>query len=714
MAGLIQDNRAVKVYTPLPDNTLLFSSMSGSERISTLFDYRLELITENVEVDLDKILGKDITVQLDHTPSDYVPQGASRYFHGIVASCGLVASADSFMHYEFSVRPWLWFLTRTADCRIFQETSVPDIIEQVFADSGFSDYELNLSGNYETWRYCVQYRETDYNFLSRLMEQEGIYYYFKHENGKHTLMIVDGYGGHSTLPGYAEVPYFPVSENLIRERDHIQQWQLSKQLQPGKYATKDFNFEIPKTNMLAQKPMAGGHAKADYEIYDYPGEYPSSTGEPKVANAETVAKIRMEELAVQHEVASASGNVEGLAAGFLFKLTNCEISSQNREYIILESQCSFSLDDYRSDSSGEMIFHGNIRAFSSRQQFRAPRITPKPMVQGPQTAVVVGPSGEEIWTDKYGRVKLQFHWDRYGKSDENSSCWVRVSQVWAGQGWGSIHIPRIGHEVIVEFLEGDPDRPIITGRVYNGDNGVPYGLPANQTQSGIKSRSSKGGSAGNFNEIRMEDKKGEEELYIHAEKNHTNNTENDRAKWEGHDETVNVDNNRTETVGVNETISIGNNRSESVGKNEDISIGKNRSESVRVDETISIGKNQSISIGADQSISVGNDRFLDVGDNLSNTVGKDHTVQVNDNEEVAIGKDREHSIGDNDKLMVGKKLLINAGDEITIVTGKAKIQMKKNGDITISGKNVNIKGSGGINAKASKAVVLKGSKVTQN
>ena len=688
MAGLIQDNRAVKVYTPLPDNTLLFSSMTGSERISTLFDYRLELITENVEVDLDNILGKDITVQLDYTPSDYVSPGSSRYFHGIVASCGLISSTDSFMHYEFSVRPWLWFLTRTADCRIFQETSVPDIIEQVLSESGFSDYEVNLSGSYETWRYCVQYRETDYNFLSRLMEQEGIYYYFKHENGKHTLMIVDGYGGHTTLPGYAEVPYFPVGGNLIRERDHIQQWQLSKQLQPGKFATKDFNFEIPKTNMLAQKPMAGSHAKANYEIYDYPGEYPSSTGEPKVGNGETVAKIRMEELAVQHEIASGSGNAEGLSAGYLFKLTNCEIGSQNREYLILESQCSFSLDDYRSNSSGEMNFHNNISAISSKQQFRAPRMTPKPMVQGPQTAVVVGPSGEEIWTDKYGRVKLQFHWDRYGKSDENSSCWVRVSQVWAGQGWGSIHIPRIGHEVIVEFLEGDPDRPIITGRVYNGDNGVPYDLPANQTQSGIKSRSSKKGATANFNEIRMEDKKGDEELYIHAEKDMNVVVENDKTLKIGFDKkdkgdyTVDVKNDRTATVDSgNDTLLVKKgNRYTTVSSGDFITVVSRGDK----DTTVKKGdQNTEVSKG-DQNVEVSKG-------NQTTKIG-----QGDQKTEVSLGN---HSL----KVSAGSSK-IEAMQKITLKVGSNSIEISQSG-ITIKGLMVKIDGEmtaemkGGLTAK---------------
>ncbi|MEM7257887.1 MAG: type VI secretion system tip protein TssI/VgrG, partial [Pseudomonadota bacterium] len=569
-------------------------------------------------------------------------------------------------------------------------------------------------------------------------EQEGIYFYFKHENGKHSLILSDGYSAHSTFPQYDSIPWYPAESDQMRERDHIQNWQLQKVLQPGRFAVRDFNFETPKANMQAQLSMAGSHDRADYEIYDYPGEYPGAGGVPVIGTGEIVARHRMEEMAAQHEIASGSGTVAGLCAGFLFNLTGCDRDDQNREYLIVESQVSFSINDYATSDGNGFEFYSSVSTIDGQTQFRAPRVTPKPMVQGPQTAVVVGPGGEEIWTDEFGRVKLQFHWDRYGQSDENSSCWVRVSQLWAGQGWGAIHIPRIGHEVIVEFLEGDPDRPIITGRVYNGENGVPYGLPANQTQSGIKSRSTKGGGGVNFNEIRMEDKKGEEELYVHAEKNHTNNTENDRVKWVGHDETVNVDNDRTETVGNDETIHIKNDRSETVDNNEQIAIGVNRSETVGNDESIqvgsnrtrTVGKNESVTVGINQSVSVGANLSLSVGSSLSaqissnsstqvgknsdSSVGDSQSVTVGKDESVTIGKNRSASVGDDDSLNVGKKLTINAGDEISIVTGKAKIVMKKNGSILISGKDIDIKATGAINGKASKNIVMKGKKILQN
>jgi len=326
----------------------------------------------------------------------------------------------------------------------------------------------------------------------------------------------------------------------------------------------------------------------------------------------------------------------------------------------------------------------------SNVPFRPRCKTPKPEIRGPQTAIVVGAAGEEIWTDQYGRVKLQFHWDRYGQSNETSSCWVRVSQAWAGEKWGSIHIPRMGQEVIVEYIDGDPDRPIVTGRVYNGDRPVPYDLPANATQSGIKSRSSKGGKPANFNEIRMEDKKGSEELYLHAEKDQTNIVENDEYTSVGHD--------RKEEIGRDESISIGRNRKEDVGADETIAIAANRKESVGGNETISIAGNRKESVGKDEKITIGK--------NKSETIAADSTLKV--------GKNLSETVADDFELSVGKTINISAGDEIVLSTGKASITMKKDGTILISGKDITFKGSGAITGKAGKNIVLKGSKILQN
>ena len=514
MSVIIQDNRSVKIYSALADNTLLFNSLSGAERLSQLFAYSLEVASENHAIDLDSLIGTDITVELE------LPMGGFRYYHGFISHCAHVESSHEHAKYELVIRPWTWFLTQTSDCRIFQNMSVPDIIKKIFNDEGFSDYIESLNGTYDTWVYCVQYRETDFNFVSRLMEQEGIYYYFKHDNGVHKLVLSDSISAHDTVENYAEVPYYLSTDGQIRERDHISHWELRQNLQPGVYATNDYNFEDPKSDLLVSKEASGKYARANYELYDYPGEYPLRGA------GERVAGYRMEEIQAQQNTVSGGGNAEGLCAGSLFVLTEAEREDQNQEYLIIESYSAFALDNFDNNGSNETDFRCQISAISSKQPFRAPRLTSKPVVQGPQTAIVVGPAGEEIWTDEHGRVKLQFHWDRYGESDENSSCWIRVSQVHAGSGFGGVDIPRIGEEVIVEHLEGDPDRPIVTGRVYNGDNKPPNELPAQKMVSGLQSRSTPGG--GGNNAIMLNDTKGEEDLTIHAQKDANTTVENDR------------------------------------------------------------------------------------------------------------------------------------------------------------------------------------------
>ena len=545
------------ISTPLGGDVLQLYSMSGTETLGRLYQYELELLSKDDNIDLDKILAQRVTVTVT------LLDNSERYFDGFVSEFSQVGSRGNYSSYRAVIRPWFWFLTRTSDCRIFQEMKVPDIIKQVFRDLGYSDFEDTLSGNYRNWDYCVQYRESDFNFVSRLMEQEGIYYYFKHEQGKHTLVLSDSISSHQTFSGYEEIPYFPPQDRANRERDHIDGWMLTKEVHPGIVALNSYDFEKPKVNLGTKSSIIRKHDVSDYEIYDYPGEYIEHS------DGDNYAQIRIQELQAKYERSSATANARGICTGSLFKLSKFTRADQNKEYLILSTQYEMRAAGFESGGSvlEEDTYQCSFQAMDSHIHYRAPRMTPKPVVQGPQTAVVVGKSGEEIWTDKYGRVKVQFHWDRYGKSDENSSCWVRVAQVWAGKRWGAIHIPRIGQEVIVDFLEGDPDAPIITGRVYNADNLPPYDLPANKTQSGVKSRSSKSGTDANFNEIRFEDLKGKEQIYIHAEKNQDNIVEKD--------ETTDVGNDRTEKVGNNEKISIGKNKTDDIGTDYKITVGKN-------------------------------------------------------------------------------------------------------------------------------------------
>lgn len=742
------DGQPIRIKTPLAASDLVIRTLRSRDEIARPFRIDLELLSPHEDLAFDDVLGLDATVTLA------LPEGGERHFHGLISEFAQVGRRGDMAAYTMQMRPWLWFLTRTADCRIFQEMTVPDILKQLFREFGLAEFRDALSGTYRTWEYLVQYRETDFNFISRLMEQEGIYYYVEHEDGKHTLVLADAYGAHSPIADYEEIPYFPPTDNANRE-EHISDWSRRRTVSSGAYALRAYDFRKPRANLESTHAIVQGHAQADYELYDYPGEYYEKT------EGDEYVRARMEEAQSGFERTRAETDARGLFAGGLFSLKEYPRKDQNKEYLVVAADCVAELGDYET-SGGEFDFQCSFEALDSQIPFRAVRITPKPVVKGPQTAIVTGPSGEEIWTDEYGRVKVQFHWDRYGKNDENSSCWVRVAQVWAGTNWGAMYIPRIGQEVIVDFVEGDPDRPIITGRVYNNDNMPPYDLPAEKTKSTLKSRSSKSGTPDNFNEIRFEDKKGSEELYFHAEKDQTVTVENDKNESVGHDntenvgndETIEVGNNRSKTVGVDQSESIGNNKTievgtdhteqigsnkkMTVGANHDETIGANETKKTGADKTVTVGSNHTETVGANQSINIGSNQTENVASNVAQTVGgaKAETIaqakalSVGGGYQVTVGGAKNQTVGGNKSEQVGgdsssqvaKKYSLNAGDdivinggkkgaialedELSISVGKATIVLKKNGDISINGKKISVKGSGDI--------VLKGSKVGLN
>ncbi len=451
--AITQNNRLVQVDSPLGGDVLLLQGMEGSEELGRLFHYELDLTSEDRAITFDQLLGKPMGLTLE------LYDGGKRYFHGIVCSCRQLTGHGQFAGYRVSLRPWFWLLTRTSDCRIFQNKTVPDIIKQVFRDLGFSDFEDSLSGSYREWEYCVQYRETSFDFVSRLMEQEGIYYYFRHEEARHVLVLADAYGAHSTAPDYASVPFYP-PDRQMRERDHFYDWQLAREVQPGSLALNDYDFLRPRASLEVRSSVPRNHTNADYPLYDYPGEYVQSN------DGDHYARTRIEAIHSQFERVQLRGRARGIGCGHVFTLTGYDRADQNREYLVVTARYQIRQDAYESGQSDVAEqFVSELDCMDASQVFRPLPLTPMPIVRGPQTAVVVGPSGEEIWTDQYGRVKVHFHWDRHDQSNENSSCWIRVSQAWAGKNWGSVQLPRIGQEVIVSFLEGDPDRPIITGRV---------------------------------------------------------------------------------------------------------------------------------------------------------------------------------------------------------------------------------------------------------
>jgi type VI secretion system secreted protein VgrG len=734
--------RTFELITPLGADVLLFNRMHGAEELSRISEFSIDALSKRGDISLDEILAKNVTIKVE------LPDDKVRHFNGFVTRFAQVGMHGRHHLYRATVRPWLWFLTRTADCRIFQDMMATDIIKKVFQDHPIADFELKTTLSFPKREYCVQYRETDYNFVSRLMEEEGMYFFFKYKEGKNTLVIADAYSAHQTFEGYGEIPFVEVERTSRIEKEYIHEWDFTREVQPGKYVIDDFDFKKPAVDLEVKRNEKRSHDHADEEIYDFPGNY-LTTGD-----GNQLVKVRLEELQARFEVARGRTNARGVCVGSLFKLTGQPRKDQNKEYLVLSAEYDMEYSEYESMESAGAEFGCRFRVMESKQPFRAQRLTPEPIVQGPQTAVVVGPKGEEIYTDKYGRVKVQFHWDRYGKSDENSSCWIRVAHPWAGKNWGMVAIPRIGQEVIVDFLDGNPSYPMIIGRVYNADQMPPYDLPANKTQTGAKSRSSMNGTASNFNEIRFEDKKGEEQVYIHAEKNQDNIVENDETTDVGHDRTEKVGNNekitigvdRTENVGSNETIAIGANRTETVGANESITIGANRTKTVGANETatvavqrthtvganetiaigaaqeVAIGAFQAVAVGAYQTVDVGAYQNINVGANQSTSVGSDRSVEVGGNLSTSVSKDESRNvsggrgtdIGKDDSLKVGKNLVIDAGDSISITTGSASITMKKDGTITIKGKDITIEGSGKINVKASSDVVIKGSKILQN
>ncbi|WP_305907355.1 type VI secretion system tip protein VgrG [Methylomarinum sp. Ch1-1] len=547
-------NRTVRVITPLPENELIFVSMNGREEMGRLFEFEVDLLRdlEQGNVAVNELLGKGMTIELD------LSAGERRYFHGEIVSFKHTGLRNRYSCYRALLRPYLWNLTLNADCRIFQDKSIKEVIKAVLATYGYVDFEDKLNGTYPTLDYCVQYRESDFDFISRLMEQAGIFYYFKHDSGKHTLVLTDSNNNFQTVTGYSTIPYYPPENKEARGRDHIHQWLQENQITTGQYELNDFDFESPNSDLTARSKNIGSYTNSDQEIYDPPGKY------TVVSEGTQITNTRLEEQQMAYSRKRGQGNAVGLAPGMKFTLENHYFAEENIEHVIVAASYIVQGDDPAAamGGSGE-IFQCSFSAIDINQAYRSASLTPKPVIAGSQTAIVVGKEGEEIWTDQYGRVKVQFHWDREGENNENSSCWARVSQPMAGKNWGWISLPRIGQEVIVSFLEGDPDRPLITGRVYNDEQMPPYELPANQTQSGIKTRSTKQGAADNFNEIRFEDKIGEEELYIHAEKDCNRVVENDDTlkigfdKMDPGDQTVDIYNHRTVTLDQgNDTLTV--------------------------------------------------------------------------------------------------------------------------------------------------------------
>jgi type VI secretion system secreted protein VgrG len=574
---LTQDTRICELTTPLGKDVLVFVSLEATEGLSELFEYHIECLSEEADIDFDKAIGQQCTLKIKM-------YGKERQFSGILVEARWLGSKDTYYSYRILLRPWLWLLSRTSDCRIFQDKKASDIIQEVFKERGFNDVEFKLTEDSSNPKleYCVQYRETDLNFISRLMEQHGIYYFFKHESGKHTLVLADSRSSHSAIDGLASIPYVALTGSDRRKEQLIHNWSAQRRFRSGKIELNDYNYQKPNAQMVSDAKGSEHYTLSEMEIYDYPGKYKEKS------DGERYAKIRLQsEQAVDHR-RNGNGEAVNLFPGGLTKLERHWQDSQNIEYLVVRATHSFAREAYRSgsDGGGRDTYFGAYEFLPSNQPFRAPIVTSKPLINGIQTAKVVTKdeeSSEEIDVESLGEIYVRFFWDRKKKR----SCRLRVAQVWSGKRWGGQIIPRVGQEVVVEFLEGDPDRPLIIGTVYNDEYKLPYDLPAKKTVGGLKSDSTKGG--GGYNEWNFEDKKGSEQIGVHAEK----------------DLNVVVLNAETRTIGEN--LAAGTARQTTLKHGDDkldIEMGGQHI-SIAMDQSVTAGLTISISATVQIELSVG-------------------------------------------------------------------------------------------------------------
>ena len=624
------------------DDGFTLHNMECHSDLGRPFKIEATLLTkDDIDSKMESLLGKGMSLRIAlHN------QEGHRYFHGLVAQIQYEGSEGDRYRYQAILRPWVWFLKHTSDNRIFQEMTAVEIIKKIFEKHGRSASD-SLTRSYEQREYCVQYGETDFDFVSRLMEEEGIYYYFDHSDSGHDLVLVDSVSAHGAFPKYEQILYYPPGEDITGREDHISHWECLYQAESTVVVKNSYNYESPSTPLEGRSEISRSHDLSAGELYEYGRLYDEAD------QGTASSRTRIEEKQAAYQIVTGGGNVMGAVTGYVFELEQAPIDGQNGKYLVIGSRIQFQNNDLSSGRGGAgASFSCFFKAIPDQTTFRPARITPKGKIRGPQTAVVVGPENDEIYTDSLGRVKVQFHWDREGKTDENSSCMVRVSTAIAGSSWGMVAIPRIGQEVIVDFLEGDPDQPIIVGSVYNEENKVPYSLPDNMTQSGFKSRSTDGkkgsGEPKNFNEIRFEDKKDNEEIFIQAEKDFKRVVKN------------------------NDVLQVGLQSS-------DVKDGVG-------DQTIEIHNNRTVTLKDGKE---GNDKL---------TIEKgDRTTKIKEG---------------SDDLYAKKKITIEAGDLFEVKVGKAKLTMKKNGEITIEGKDISIKDSGATEIKTAKDINIKSGKKT--
>ncbi|QYK42389.1 MAG: type VI secretion system tip protein VgrG [Paracoccaceae bacterium] len=694
ISQVILENRKIKMDGPLGPKKMFIKSARVVEALSTVTETTIDFMSPDQKVDLGQVVGRTIKVMVQKGEEG---GDAWREFVGTCIEAQYMGLHEGFGFYSLEVRPWIWFLTRSSGCRIFQNQSATDIIKKIFSDRGFSDYTVSVNRSLEPRIYTVQYNETDYDFISRLMEEEGIYFFSTVKNGVDHLMIVDDIGAHQPVQDFPTIEFATREQEYRRTTDHIFEWRGSENVTSGKVTLRDYNFEKPKADMTTVKSTPkGSHSHKNYELYGYSGHY------RETALGDEYARIRMQAEAVKFQVRNAIGNVRTLATGATFKLDKHKRDAENQDYLITGAvhmlQIEVQMEDETQqvkelpgtiefDEKNKDSYRCTFQTIPKNVPYRAPFKTEWPKIPGILLAKVTGPGGEEIYTDKYGRIKVQFPWDREGKNDENTTCWVRVVTPWSGKNWGMIHIPRIGQEVVIQFEDGDPDRPICTGMLYNADTMPPYELPANMTMQGIKTNSSKGG--GGFNELVFEDKKDEEYVRLQSEKDYF------------------------EIIKNNATITIG------LEKQDDgditTTIHRNRTETIKTgDLTLTVEQgNEKRDIKTDRTEKVGQHATQEVGGNKTMKVTGNYEGSTGGNSSATVSGNSEESVTGTFKSTVTGPITIESSASIELKVMGSSIKIDPSG-VTIKGPMITTEAQGIAQHKGSGMVIIQGGLVMIN
>lgn len=701
-------NRKLRMAGPLPETKMFIKAARVVEGLGQISEVTIDFMSHDRALDMKDLVGQThkVRVQLGEEGD-----GTWREFVGTCVEAAYIGLHEGFSFFTLEVRPWIWFLTKTSNNRIFQNLNAVDIIKKIFQDRGFSDYTITTSRTPDVRVYCVQYNETDYDFICRLMEEEGMYFYSTVVGGKDHLKIVDGASGHAPVEGAASIKFIQREAGYRRTEDHIFEWRGAESVRSGKVTLRDYDFEAPTADRTSVKAIPKGtHSHKNYESYAYPGHY------RQTALGDIYARVKMEAEACQHQMGTAVGNVRTLATGATFTLTDHVRSAENAEYLIVSGvhmmQVEVQAEDetqkiqaqggnaappqaielpssIKFDEENKDTYRCTFRTIKKSVPFRAPLKTPWPKIPGILLAKVTGPSGEEIYTDQYGRIKVQFPWDREGRNDENTTCWMRVVTPWAGKTWGMIAIPRIGHEVVIQFEDGDIDRPICTGMLYNADYMPPYTLPANMTQTGIVTRSTKSGSASTFHEMIFEDKKDAEFIRLQSEKD-----------W-----FEKIKNNAVITVGMEKkdpgdyTMTIYHHRSEFV---------KTGDSTFKVEQG-----NEFRDIKTNKDEKIGQHSTKEVGGNLSSKVTGNEKHEITGNRDAAITGNSGNKITGTYTNDVTGSITIESKQSITLKVGGNSIVIDPSG-ITIKGTMITTDASGMATHKSAAIMTIQGSMVMIN